>query len=181
MRIHFKTILRLFAAAAAIALSCFPALAQQTLGGITGDVTDPSGSMIPGATVTLADEQTGYSRITVTNGAGAYVFVNLPIGSYTLTYKAEGYEVQKTQHITVQANRTATVNAGLKVGQTTTTIEVEATPLMNAVDTTNGYVMETAQIAETPDFSMHLCSNPINVLAKKLSSGSLMKRSTAPA
>jgi hypothetical protein len=42
------------------------------------------------------------------------------------------------------------VNASLKVGQTTTTIEVEATPLMNAVDTTNGYVMETAQISETP-------------------------------
>ena len=48
--------------------------------------------------------------------------------------------MQKTQHIAVQADRTATVNATLKVGQTTTTVEVEATPLMNAVDTTNGYV-----------------------------------------
>jgi hypothetical protein len=150
MPIHFKTTLRLFAVAAAFALCCFPVLAQQTLGGITGDVTDPSGSVIPGATVTLVDEQTGSSRITVSNGTGTYIFVNLPIGSYTLTYKAEGYDVQKTQHITVQANRTATVNASLKVGQTTTTVEVEATPLMNAVDTTNGYVMETAQISETP-------------------------------
>ena len=46
----------------------------------------------------------------------------------------------------MQANRTATVNASLKVGQTTTTVEVDATPLMNAVDTTNGYVMDKTQI-----------------------------------
>ncbi len=50
----------------------------------------------------------------------------------------------------VQADRTATVNATLKIGQTTTTVEVEATPLMNAVDTTNGYVLDTAQIEAVP-------------------------------
>ena len=58
--------------------------------------------------------------------------------------------MQKTQHITVQADRTATVNAALKLGGTTETIEVEATPLMNAVDTTNGYVMDTQQIDAAP-------------------------------
>jgi hypothetical protein len=76
--------------------------------------------------------------------------VNLPIGTYTLTYTADGFEVQKTPHITVQADRTATVNASLKVGQASTTVEVEAAPLMNAVDTTNGYVMETQQIESVP-------------------------------
>ena len=76
--------------------------------------------------------------------------MNLPIGTYTLTYTADGFEAQKTPHITVQADRTATVNAALKVGQATTTVEVEATPLMNAVDTTNGYVMETQQIDAVP-------------------------------
>ena len=68
------------------------------------------------------------------------IHIYLPIGQYTLTYTATGFNVQKTQHIAVQADRTATVNATLKVGETTTTVEVEATPLMNAVDTTNGYV-----------------------------------------
>ena len=82
------------------------------------------------------------TRTTTTNGSGTYSLVNLPIGTYTLTYKADGYDLQKTQHITVQANRTATVNAALKVGQTTTTVEVEASPLMNAVDTTVGYVLD---------------------------------------
>ena len=81
---------------------------------------------------------------------GQLHFVNLPIGVYTLTYSAGGYEAQKTPHITVQADRTATVNAALKVGQASTTVEVEAAPLMNAVDTTNGYVMETQQIDAVP-------------------------------
>ena len=137
-------------AVAAVALCCNTLRAQQTLGGITGEVTDASGGVIPNATVTATDEQTSLTRTTKSNGTGAYTFVNLPIGNYTLSYEAQGYQVQKTPHITVQADRTATVNASLKVGQTTTTVEVEATPLMNAADTTNGYVMETQQIAQTP-------------------------------
>jgi hypothetical protein len=124
--------------------------AQQTFGGITGQVTDPSGGVILNATVTLLDEQTSLTRSVKTNTAGAYNLVNLPIGSYTLTFAADGFDLQKTQHINVQADRTATVNAALKVGQTTTTVEVEAAPLMNAVDTTVGYVMDTAQIDAVP-------------------------------
>ncbi len=141
---------RLLAITAAAALCCSSLVAQQTLGGITGEVTDASGGVIPGATVTLVDEQTSAARTTTTNGAGSYTFVNLPIGTYTLTYSATGFDMQKTQHITVQADRTATLSAALKVGQTTTTIEVEATPLMNAVDTTNGYVMDKAEIEAVP-------------------------------
>ena len=89
-------------------------------------MTDPSGGVIPNATVTVVAEQTSLTRTAKTNGTGSYTFVNLPIGTYTLTYTADGFDVQKTQHITVQADRTATVNAALKVGETTTTVEVEA-------------------------------------------------------
>ena len=125
-------------------------LAQQTLGGITGEVSDSSGGVIPNATVTIVGEQTGLTRTVKSGGAGEYLFPNLPIGTYTLTYSAEGYELQKTQHINVQADRTASVNASLKVGASTTTVEVEASPLMNAVDTTNGYVLDSGQIESAP-------------------------------
>jgi len=141
---------RLLVILATVALCCFPVLAQQTLGGITGEVTDGSGGVIPNATVNLVAEQTSLTRTTKTNGEGSYTFVNLPIGTYTLTYTAQGFDVQKTQHIAVQADRTGTINAALRVGQTTTTVEVEASPLMNAVDTTNGYVLDTAQIESVP-------------------------------
>jgi hypothetical protein len=135
---------------AGVAFCGKPLLAQQTLGAVTGAITDASGGVIPNVAVTVKDEQTALTRTTKSSGDGTYAFVNLPIGSYTLTFSADGYEVQRTPHITVQADRTATVNAALKVGQTSTTVEVEAAPLMNAVDTTNGYVMEATQIAATP-------------------------------
>ena len=150
MRIVSSSISRLLAVSAVVALCCSAVSAQQTLGGITGEVSDSSGGVIPGATVTVVDEQTALTRTVKTNASGEYSLVNLPIGNYTLTYTAEGFDVQKTQHITVQADRTATVNATLKIGQTSTTVEVEASPLMNAVDTTNGYVMDSAQIESVP-------------------------------
>jgi hypothetical protein len=136
--------------AIAVAAFSMKSHAQQTFGGITGEVTDSSGGVLPNATVTVVDEQTSLTRTVKTNGAGTYSIVNLPIGTYTLTFRADGFEVQKTQHIGVQADRTDTVNASLKVGQTTTTIEVEAEPLMNAVDTTVGYTMDNAQIDAVP-------------------------------
>jgi hypothetical protein len=141
---------RLLSIMAVAALCISLGSAQQTLGGITGEVTDASGGVIPNATVTVVEEQTSLKRTVKTSGSGTYNFVNLPIGVYTLTYTADGFDVQKTEHINVQADRTATVNASLKVGQTSTTIEVEAAPLMNAVDTTVGYVMDNAQIDAVP-------------------------------
>ena len=150
MRLSLSLFPRLLAIVAVVALCGSTLFAQQTLGGITGDVTDPTGSVIPNATVTVLDEQTSLTRTLVTNGAGTYSFVNLPIGSYTMTFTATGFETQKTPHITVQGNRTATLNAQLKIASAGQTVEVDATPLMNAVDTTNGYVMDKTQIDTVP-------------------------------
>jgi len=126
------------------------ATAQQTLGGITGTVTDKSGSVVPDTTVTIVGDQTKLTRTLKTNGNGAYDFVNLPIGTYTLTVSHDGFETQKIPSILVQADRTATLNVELKVGQVGTTIEVQAAPAMNAVDTTNGYILEKEQIDAVP-------------------------------
>ena len=150
MRLILAIFPRLLAMVAATALCGSVVVAQQTLGGITGEVTDVSGGTIPNATVTVVDEQTSLTRSAKTIDTGVYSIVNLPIGTYTLTFTANGYDVQKTQHIIVQAQRTATVNATLKVGQTSVTVEVDAVPLMNAVDTTNGYVLDTSQIESVP-------------------------------
>ena len=151
MRMLSSLLPRLLAVAAAVALCCPAAFAQQTLGGITGEVTDASGGVIPNAAVSLLGEQTSLTRTARTNGSGAYAFVNLPIGTYTLTYSADGFDTQRTPHIAVQADRTATLNAQLKVAAAKgETIEVEASPLLNAVDTTNGYVLDNAQIELAP-------------------------------
>src|SRR5579864_4968688 len=126
------------------------ALAQQTLGGITGTVSDKSGSVLPDTAVTIVGDQTQLTRTQKTNENGAYDFVNLPIGTFTVTVSHEGFQTEKLPSILVQANRTATLNVSLKVGQVGTTIEVQAAPTMNAVDTTNGYVLEEQQIQAVP-------------------------------
>jgi hypothetical protein len=122
------------------------AYAQQTLGGITGTVADKTGSVLPDTAVTIVGDQTKLTRTQKTNSNGFYDFVNLPIGTYTITFTHEGFETQKVPSITVQEGRTATVNADLPVGQVGTVVEVQADPLMNAVDTTNGYILEKDQI-----------------------------------
>lgn len=135
----------------ALAILVLPnAHAQQTLGGITGTVTDASGAVVSGATVTLLGDETKLSRTQTTNTSGSYLFVNLPIGSYTLSFTQTGFQAQTVPSILVQANRTATVNASLKVGNVNESITVEETPLLNMVDTTNGYVMDKLEIEAVP-------------------------------
>jgi hypothetical protein len=124
--------------------------AQQTLGGITGTVTDPSGSVIPGTQVALLGDQTGLTRTTTTDQNGAYLVANLPIGTYTLTFTHDGFSLEKFPGILVQADRTVTLNVQLKVGAASESVTVQAQPLLNAVDTTNGYVLDEQQIQSVP-------------------------------
>jgi hypothetical protein len=132
-------------------LVCAPyTFAQQTLGGIAGTLTDPSGSVVPGATVTIVGDQTKLTRTLQTTENGSYDFVNLPIGSYTISVTHTGFQSLNIPSIQVQANRTATVNATLKIGQVGESITVEETPLLNSVDTTNGYVMDKLEIDNVP-------------------------------
>jgi hypothetical protein len=136
-----------------LAMACLlipNAHAQQTLGGITGTVTDSSGAVISGATVTLVGNETKLNRTQTTSSTGSYSFVNLPIGTYTLAFTQQGFQSQNIPSIAVQANRTATVNAELKIGNVSESITVEETPLINMVDTTNGYVMDKLQIEAVP-------------------------------
>ena len=139
-----------------VVLVCMPCLlvpvahGQQTLGGITGTVTDSSGGVLPETTITIVNDQTTLTRTQKTNDNGAYDFVNLAIGTYTMTFTHDGFQTLKIPSITVQADRTATVSPSLKVGQVGTTITVEESPLINAVDTTNGYILEKEQIESVP-------------------------------
>ena len=126
------------------------AFSQQTLGGITGTVTDASGGAIGDTQVTLVADATKLTRLQTTNSSGSYDFVSLPIGAYSLTFTHDGFETLVIPSIVVQADRTATLNASLKVGAVGSTVTVEASPLMNAQDTTNGYILEKDEISSVP-------------------------------
>jgi hypothetical protein len=125
-------------------------LAQQTTGGITGVVTDAQGSTLAGVSVDVVGQETALTRSQTSGENGYYAFVNLPVGHYTVTVKQQGFQTEVVPNIAVQADRTATLNLSLSLGAVSTSVTVDATPLMNAVDTTNGYVLDKTQIESIP-------------------------------
>lgn len=127
-----------------------PLKAQAVLGAITGTVKDPTGAAIPDAKVKATNIATNLEVSASSHGDGSYLIPNLPAGTYRVTVTKEGFETETHTEILVNGDRTTTVDSSLRVGATATTVEVTATPLMNQVDTTNGYVVDQLTIQETP-------------------------------
>jgi hypothetical protein len=113
-------------------LVCALALHAQTpLGTVTGVATDPSGSAIPGASITLTNNDTGVKRPGSTNDSGVYSFPNLQPGTYRLAADAKGFRSIETRAFAVEAYRT--VRQDLKFEVASATTEVVVTELASAV------------------------------------------------
>jgi hypothetical protein len=123
---------------------------QQTLGVITGVITDSSGAVVPGAVVTFINNGTGFTRQTTSGSAGTYAFQDLPVSVYTVSVAREGFAPQTYPTIQVQADRSVSLNVQLKPGNASEAVTVEGSPLLNTVDTTNGYVLDNAQVEQIP-------------------------------
>jgi len=129
---------------------CPPTFAQQTLGAINGAVADPSGAVIRGAEVRARALATNLEVKAETKADGSFSIHDLPIGTYEVRFKKDGFETAVYPQIIVQGNRTTTINASLKTGAVAESVTVNATPLLNETDTTNGYILNSAVIENTP-------------------------------
>jgi hypothetical protein len=89
--------------------------AQQTLGGLAGTVTDASSAVLVGAKVQLTGDSNGIALTTTSQHSGVYQFQNLPVGTYTLVFTQAGFDAERVSAVSVQENRTGTINASLKV------------------------------------------------------------------
>ena len=126
------------------------ARAQGTLGSVSVTVVDPSGGVLPGATLKLTDVATNDSRDGVTQAGGSHTFVNLNFGPHKLTVSLDGFTTQ-TYDVLVQSARTTDVKAALKVGAMSEVVEVTGgAPLVesstNAINTT----IDMKQIEDLP-------------------------------
>src|ERR1041385_5295504 len=135
---------------AAVAAVTPAAYAQMLLGNISGTVTDAQGAIISDAKVEVKNLGTKLVIPAKTNSSGLYQAPNLPPGTYSVTVQHEGFEKSVFTEILVSANRTTTVDAQLKVGQLSATVEVNGTPLRNESDAAVGYVLDSATIQSTP-------------------------------
>ena len=100
--------------------------AQSTSGGVNGTITDTTGAVVPGTSVTLSNVGTGVEVTSESNASGFFVFVNVQPGNYTLVAEQAGFKTALLPTFNVGVNQTVTQNLSLEVGNVTETIEVMA-------------------------------------------------------
>jgi Carboxypeptidase regulatory-like domain len=109
---------------------------QEVTASIVGTVTDPSGAPINGASITATDTERGTVWTAKTNEAGAYNITRLPVGSYSVKIAASGFQTVDHAAFTLVLNQTARVDAQMKVGQASETVEVVSSAPLLQTDTT---------------------------------------------
>ena len=140
---------------AAFALLAFlagpsPSWAQATTS-VRGTVTDPSGSAVVGATVTLANPESKTERTTTTGTQGEYQFLLLSPGTYTLKVSATGFAGYEQTGLQLLVSTPATANAQLKLGQSTQSVTVTSeAPALNMVDASLGNSFDETQVMQIP-------------------------------
>ena len=133
-----------FLAVCAVVLSLsMVGLAQELAATLTGTVTDPSGAVVAGATVTVHSEETGADLRTVTTSStGNFNITNLPAGRYTVTVKNGGFQAYVANDVILNVAEKHTLDVGLKTGKATETLEVTAenTPIQTTTAEESGTV-----------------------------------------
>lgn len=134
------------------ALRVAPSWAQVTVGAsITGRVTDPSGGVVAGATVTVKSLDTGASRTVTTDGSGDYTALGLPVGPQEVTASSPGFNPSSPARVTLVVGQEAALNITLQVGNASTvTIVTDQTPLVNTTTSAISGVVGEKQIRDLP-------------------------------
>ncbi len=134
-----------------VAMTATPALAQETTGGLQGIVTDPSGAVVPKAQVTVTGTALVGTKEADTDAAGYYRFANLPPGTYTITVAAKGFATETRKGILLAVGHLPAIDFLLKVGSSTTIVEVTAAPpLIDVTKTQNMTNLTGDLLSEVP-------------------------------
>jgi len=151
---------RLTAAVVGFVLSilvlCTPGMVAQGLfGTISGTVTDSSGAVVPGATVTVANVNTNVTKALTTNSAGVYNATSLNPGLYKVEAEAKGFKTAVANNIALEVNANPKVDLTLAVGQTSEIVDVTAAnaPILQTQQSDLGQTVDQRQLEQLPTFS----------------------------
>ena len=120
---------------------------------INGIVTDPSSAMIAGVNVTVTQEGTNQSRVTVTDSNGQFVVSSLPIGRFIVIFTHDGFKDLRVADLDLHSSDVRTVNAKLEVGAVTQVVGVEGDLGGGQLDKSNatfGGTIQSVQISKIP-------------------------------
>ncbi len=127
-------------------LLALPLVAQERFGNIAGTAKDPSGAVVPGVMVKATNTVTNRALTTTTRGDGSYNFVDVEPGRYNVAFEKQGFTRQEASAVIVLVGKTAEVNASMKVGSVSETVEVSGrAPL---IDTTSTMISQNVTAEE---------------------------------
>ena len=126
-------------------------LAQGTTGSITGTVTDSSGAIVPGATVSVQNVETGLIRTVTTSDGGTYTVTTLLPGHYSVKVEKTAFKPFLQTNVILQINQVVVVDTRLQVGGQNETVQVTtAPPVIQTEDSSVGQVIDSQAIQNTP-------------------------------
>jgi hypothetical protein len=144
---------RFLASVLTVSLSLTPAglFGQAITAKVVGTVADPSGAAVPNADVTITNADTNQTRKSRTDSNGQYEFAFLPVGAYTLSVTASGFQTTNIGRFTLSVDQVARLDVGLTIGQSAQTVEVSAGALLlQSENATVGTVIDAKQVVELP-------------------------------
>ena len=132
-------------------LSSVAAWAQLSTAQLSGRVTDESGGVLPGVTITITQTDTGFMRSGVTDGNGGYVLTNLPLGPYRVEAALQGFRTFVRTGIVLQVGATPELNVQLSVGALEESVTVQgAAPLVDVQSSGISDVVQNEEILALP-------------------------------
>ena len=146
---------RLLGALAVVWMTLVPLVAdaQLTRGILSGTVSDATGAVLPGVTVSITNRQTGLARTTVTSGAGLYRVPALEPGIYRVRFELDGFGVKDHPDVEIKTVEEATLNAVMAVAALQESVQVVAAPAtvaLNKANPTVGLTMTARQATDLP-------------------------------
>ena len=125
--------------------------AQSTGGRILGRVADSSGAVLANVGITATNDATGIARETKTNASGDYVFPEVPVGTYTLSFDLSGFKTNVRKSVTLDVNQVITLNMSMQIGASKEVVEVTSeAPLVDTTTTQLGAVVNDRSISQLP-------------------------------
>ncbi|HEU4804603.1 MAG TPA: TonB-dependent receptor, partial [Nitrobacter sp.] len=132
-----------------LTLSPLPAHAQETTATVVGTVTDSSGGVLPGVTVSLRHTATGRTFDAVTSTEGGYVATLLPIGGYEITFNLSGFQSRTVRGVNLAVNDRVQIDASLSPGGVSEVVEVTGRVLPQATTAVQNLI-DSRQVQELP-------------------------------
>lgn len=150
-------------AIAALVLGAGLAHAQSTRGSVSGNVSDSTGGFLPGATVTVTNNATGFVRTTTTDGNGFYRIAGLDPGTYTVKFELQGFKVVENREVPVPPTGETTFDGALELGALTESVDVTAVTDAISLNKTNGSVGQTFSARQATQLPLGAARNLNNL------------------